>query len=119
MAQTPCRLNANWLIAVLLCSMHRCTIPHGFFHHEGREGHVSDICDSKLHDLRVLLYFRICARHANLFALETLGFGFSSRQAAKNAKFGKVFFTLRLCDFAGDIPTYLRCSELIGARSPD
>src|SRR4029077_16753501 len=45
----------------------------------------------------VLLYFRICARRANFSHLETLGFGYSSRQAAKNAKFGNLFL---LCAFA-------------------
>src|ERR1700757_4624072 len=45
----------------------------------------------------VLLYFRICARRANFSHLETLGFGYSSRQDAKNAKFGNLFF---LCVFA-------------------
>src|SRR6201982_3048133 len=46
---------------------------------------------------RVLLYFRICARRANFSHLETLGFGYSSRQDAKNAKFGNLFL---LCAFA-------------------
>src|ERR1700745_431515 len=41
---------------------------------------------------RVLLYFRICARRANFSHLETLGFGYSSRQDAKNAKFGNLFY---------------------------
>jgi hypothetical protein len=45
----------------------------------------------------VLLYFRICARRANFSHLETLGFGYSSRQDAKNAKFGNLFL---LCAFA-------------------
>jgi len=40
----------------------------------------------------VLLYFRICARRANFSHLETLGFGYSSRQDAKNAKFGNLFY---------------------------
>jgi hypothetical protein len=39
-----------------------------------------------------LLYFRICARRANFSHLETLGFGYSSRQDAKNAKFGNLFY---------------------------
>jgi hypothetical protein len=45
----------------------------------------------------VLLYFRICARRVNFSHLETLGFGYSSRQDAKNAKFGNLFL---LCAFA-------------------
>jgi hypothetical protein len=45
----------------------------------------------------VLLYFRICARRVNLSHIETLGFGYSSRQDAKNAKFGNLFL---LCAFA-------------------
>src|ERR1700746_1155662 len=43
---------------------------------------------------RVLLYFRICARRANFSHLETLGFGYSSRQ---DAKIGNLFL---LCAFA-------------------
>jgi len=44
----------------------------------------------------VLLYFRICARRGNFSHLETLGFGYSSGQDAKNAKFGNLFL---LCAF--------------------
>ena len=54
--------------------------------------------------LFVLLYFRICARRANFSHLETLGFGYSSRQDAKNAKFGNLFYfaPLRLCGKCSD-----------------
>jgi len=52
----------------------------------------------------VLIYFRICARRANFSHLETLGFGYSSRQDAKNAKFGNLFYfaPLRLCGKCSD-----------------
>ena len=52
----------------------------------------------------VLLYFRICARRVNFSHLETLGFGYSSRQDAKNAKFGNLFYfaPLRLCGKCSD-----------------
>jgi hypothetical protein len=44
-----------------------------------------------------LLYFRICARRANFSYLETLGFGYSSRQDAKKREVWKSFL---LCGFA-------------------
>ncbi len=51
-----------------------------------------------------LLYFGICARRANFSHLETLGFGYSSRQDVKNAKFGNLFYfaPLRLCGKCSD-----------------
>src|SRR4029077_1532505 len=44
------------------------------------------------------------ARRANFAHLETLGFGYSSRQDANNAKFGNLFYfaPLRLCGRCSD-----------------
>jgi hypothetical protein len=45
--------------------------------------------------------------------MKHLGFGYSSRQGAKNAKFGQILFLFlcALCVFAGDIPILLVAAQ--------
>jgi hypothetical protein len=50
-------------------------------------------------------YIDVFAAHTN-FALAGLGNKIASRQGAKNAKFGVVFFLCGLCAFAGDTPSF-------------
>jgi hypothetical protein len=65
----------------------------------------------------VLLYFKICAARANS-RKRKLGFGFLSRQDAKSAKIGNIFFlknfaSLRLCE---KIPRFGCGSAALGLR---
>src|SRR4029077_6445754 len=64
-------------------------------HHEAHEGHEG--FGNYYISIFLLPTTRICARRANFSHLETLGFGYPSRQDAKNAKFGNLFL---LCAFA-------------------
>jgi hypothetical protein len=55
------------------------------------------------------------SRLAQIFRnMKHLGFGYSSRQGAKNATFGQLFFLCGLCVFAGDIPILLVCGMPLG-----
>jgi hypothetical protein len=75
-------------------------------HHEDHEGHEKPKINSlKPRELHTTMVQNLHSP-GKLLSNGKLGFGYSSRQDAKSAKFGIIIFLCGLCVFAGDIPRF-------------